>query len=131
MEDVFQSANWYAIIVKTNLYSWISWKWLNSDMESSLLYKLNSFSTLLIPRTKILFLSDSTFYFLSKEKNTSYRENIYHFLDDYWSKMKTNDFICGVIEGRQNRMFRHKWMLVYLGYYGRPWSFNQRKSLFE
>ncbi|UJR24030.1 hypothetical protein I4U23_026995 [Adineta vaga] len=29
--------------------------------------------------------------------------------------MKTNDFICGVIEG----------------YYGRPWSFNQRKTLFE
>ena len=29
--------------------------------------------------------------------------------------MKTNDFLCGVIEG----------------YYGRPWSFNQRKTLFE
>ncbi|CAF2104856.1 unnamed protein product [Rotaria magnacalcarata] len=29
--------------------------------------------------------------------------------------MKHNDFLCGVIEG----------------YYGRPWSFNQRKTLFE
>ncbi|CAF1317521.1 unnamed protein product [Adineta steineri] len=29
--------------------------------------------------------------------------------------MKTNQFLCGVIEG----------------YYGRPWSFNQRKTLFE